>query len=82
MEFLKPYLSWQNAFFALLFLVLIYFGYQWLNKEMSGFLNLGDPCDPQLENACGDNAKCQANESGEKGICFPKEEDDQNVESE
>jgi membrane protein implicated in regulation of membrane protease activity len=82
MEFIKSYVTWQNAFFALLSLVVLYFGVQWINKQSSDFLDLGDPCDPQLENACGDTAKCQADESGKKGVCFPKEEDTENVTSE
>jgi hypothetical protein len=45
---------------------------------------MGEPCDPQLENACGKDANCHADETGEKGICFPKEEEapSENVESE
>uniref|UniRef100_A0A6C0BJJ9 Uncharacterized protein n=1 Tax=viral metagenome TaxID=1070528 RepID=A0A6C0BJJ9_9ZZZZ len=41
-----------------------YFYYSDLSK-------LGEECDPQLENQCGEKANCQSDESGKKGICFP-----------
>jgi hypothetical protein len=31
-------------------------------------------CNPQIENACGEAAKCHPDETGVKGICFPKGE--------
>ena len=34
-------------------------------------LKLGEECDPQLENQCGEKANCQSDETGKKGICFP-----------
>jgi hypothetical protein len=45
---------------------------------------MGEGCDPQIENACGKDANCHPDETGEKGICFPKEEEapSENVDSE
>ena len=83
MEFLKPYLTWQVGLgLGVLLSVLAYFLYPWVMSLTSGFLDLGQECDPQIENACGENAKCQADETGEKGICFPIEEEAENVDSE
>jgi hypothetical protein len=45
----------------------------WANKQ--GFSNMGDECNPQIENACGKGAICQSDESGTKGVCFPLSED-------
>jgi hypothetical protein len=75
MDFLKPYLNWQVAVGLLFFGLAAYFIYRWYMSEKSGFLDLGEACNPELENACGKNAKCQADESGKKGVCFPKEEE-------
>jgi hypothetical protein len=33
-------------------------------------------CNPQIENACGETAKCHPDETGVKGICFPKAEEE------
>ena len=43
-------------------------GYFYFYSEIS---KLGEECDPQLENQCGEKANCQSDESGKKGICFP-----------
>ena len=79
MDFLKSFSTWQLGVGALLFAIGAYLVFWWLTKETSGFLDLGEACNPQIENTCGENAHCQADETGEKGICFPKEEETENV---
>jgi len=82
MDFLKPYLQWKVALGLLLLVAVVYFIFRWFTGRKDGFLDLGEPCNPQIENACGENAKCQADETGEKGVCFPKEEDEETGEVE
>ena len=57
-----------------------YFAYTKYFAKVSGFADLGQGCDPQIENACGENATCQPDETGTKGVCFPKPEEEQQVE--
>lgn len=83
MEFLKTALpSWMNLYVLIglgvaLLLVLSYFGYRWYTNtgSKSPFSDMGQECNPQIENACGKDANCHPDESGEKGICFPKQEE-------
>jgi hypothetical protein len=83
MEFLKTALpSWMNLYVLIglgvaLLLVLSYFGYRWYTNtgSKSGFSDMGEECNPQIENACGKDANCHPDETGEKGICFPKQEE-------
>ena len=81
MDFLKNFApSWMNlnvfaGLGAVLLVVALYFAYRWYTGRKSPFSDMGEPCDPQLENACGKDANCHADETGEKGICFPKEEE-------
>jgi hypothetical protein len=94
MDFLTSFApSWMNLniFMGLLILSLglgLYLAWRWYTGSHSPFMNIeateqGEECDPQLENACGKDASCQPDESGEKGICFPKEEEgDENIEAE
>lgn len=83
MEFLKTYMNSQVLIGVALTLVVfgLYFVYRWYQGETIGFLDLGSECNPQIENTCGENARCQPDETGEKGICFPNEEEE-NVPSE
>jgi hypothetical protein len=80
MDFLKPYLRWQVGLGLLVFVAAAYFIFRWFTVGHDGFLDLGEPCNPQIENACGDNAKCQPDETGEKGVCFPREEEESSEE--
>ena len=84
MDYLKTYLNTQVLTGIVLTLVVfsMYFLYRWFHGETTGFLDLGAECDPQIENTCGQNARCQPDETGEKGVCFPNEEDEENVNSE
>ena len=75
MDFLKYQVSvGLAAAVAAALAVVLYFAVRWFTKEKSGFADLGAECNPQIENACGVAAKCHADETGEKGICFPTEE--------
>ena len=61
---------------AILLVVALYFVYRWFSAgSKSPFSDMGNECDPQIENACGKDANCHPDETGEKGICFPKEEE-------
>jgi hypothetical protein len=91
MEFLKSFApSWMNlnvfvGIGAVLLAVTLYYVYRWfMTGSSSPFSDMGNECDPQIENACGKDANCHPDETGEKGICFPKEEEgpSENVESE
>ena len=83
MEFLNTALpSWMNLYVFLgiglaLLIVLSYFGYRWYTSagSKSPFSDMGQECNPQIENACGKDANCHPDETGEKGICFPKQEE-------
>lgn len=82
MEFLKYQVSVGVVLAALAALFLLgYFVFRWFTNTTSGFADVGEECNPQIENPCGDKAKCHADETGEKGICFPKEETAENVDS-
>ena len=72
--------SWMNVNLfigigIILLLVALYYTYKWLTGSKSPFSDMGEGCDPQIENACGKDANCHPDETGEKGICFPKEEE-------
>ena len=91
MEFLKTFAPlWMNlnvfiGLGAILLVVALYFVYRWFSAgSKSPFSDMGNECDPQIENACGKDANCHPDETGEKGICFPKEEEapSENVDSE
>lgn len=60
---------------AVLLAAVLYFVYRWFTGSKSPFSDMGEGCDPQIENACGKDANCHADETGQKGICFPKEEE-------
>lgn len=82
MEFLKTFAPlWMNlnvfiGLGAILLVVALYFVYRWFSAgSKSPFSDMGNECDPQIENACGKDANCHPDETGEKGICFPKEEE-------
>ncbi len=71
----------ENLWISLGVLVAIavvgYFVYRkYFGAKVSGFSDLGEGCDPQIENACGENATCQPDETGTKGVCFPKPEEE------
>jgi hypothetical protein len=88
MDFLKSLVpSWMNSpvymgGVAVLLLALIYFVYRWFTGSKSSFSDMGEACNPQIENACGKDANCHPDENGEKGICFPKEEEPMPIPSE
>jgi hypothetical protein len=90
MDFLKSFApSWMNlnvfaGLGAILLVAALYFAYRWFTGSKSPFSDMGEGCDPQIENACGKDANCHPDETGEKGICFPKEEEapSENVDSE
>lgn len=82
MEFLKSFAPlWMNlnvfiGLGAVLLVVALYFAYRWfMTGSKSPFSDMGNECDPQIENACGKDANCHPDETGEKGICFPKGEE-------
>lgn len=80
MDFLKYQVSVGLALaVAAALAVALYFAVRWFTKEKSGFADLGEECNPQIENACGEAAKCHPDETGEKGICFPTEDTAENV---
>ena len=74
----------ENLWVSLGILVAIavvgYFVYTKYFAKVAGFTDLGQGCDPQIENSCGENATCQPDETGMKGVCFPKPEEEQQVE--
>ena len=55
--------------------VILYFVYRHFTSTKSPFSDMGEGCDPQIENACGKDANCHPDETGQKGICFPKGEE-------
>jgi hypothetical protein len=46
--------------------------YMYRHSEPFADLGLGEACNPEITDACGKEALCQADESGTKGLCFPK----------
>lgn len=87
-QYLKENL-WVSAGLFLVVAVVGFFVYKKYFAKVSGFADLGQECDPEIENACGENATCQVDETGTKGVCFPKPEEEQqfveeqeNIESE
>jgi hypothetical protein len=82
MDFLKYQVSIGVVLAALALVLAAYFTFRWFTRETSGFADVGEECNPQIENPCGDKAKCHPDETGERGICFPKEEATENVDAE
>jgi hypothetical protein len=67
---------WVTVGIFLAIAVVGYFVYNKYFAKLSGFVDLGQGCDPQIENSCGENATCQPDETG-KGVCFPNPEEEQ-----
>lgn len=75
--------SWMNVYIftglcLVVLSVIIYISWRWVygSKTMESFASeKSEACNPHIENACGNDANCQPDETGESGICFPKEED-------
>ncbi len=74
-QYLKDNL-WVSVGVLVVVAALSFFVYKKYFVEVSGFVDLGQDCDPQIENACGKNATCQADETGTRGVCFPKPEEE------
>lgn len=68
---------WISVGVLVVVAALSFFVYRKYFAKVSGFADLGAGCDPQIENACGENATCQPDETGTKGVCFPKPEEEQ-----
>ncbi len=49
--------------------------YFYMNSKEQ-FIDLGGSCNPGIENTCGKDAICQPNETGKKGVCFPKPDEE------
>jgi hypothetical protein len=60
---------------AISFLVLGITMYFYMNSK-DQFIDLGGSCNPGIENTCGKDAICQPNETGKKGVCFPKPDEE------
>lgn len=74
-EYVKENL-WISVGVLVVVAAVAYFVYTKYFAKVSGFADLGQGCDPQIENACGENATCQPDETGTKGVCFPKPEEE------
>lgn len=74
-EYVKENL-WMSVGLFVVIAAVAYFAYTKYFVKVSGFADLGEGCDPQIENACGDKATCQPDETGTKGVCFPKPEEE------
>lgn len=68
---------WISVGLLVVIAAVAFFAYRKYFAKVSGFADLGEGCDPQIENACGENATCQPDETGTKGVCFPKPEEEQ-----
>lgn len=68
---------WMSVGVLFVVAAISFFVYKKYFVTVSGFSDLGQDCDPQIENACGENATCQADETGMRGVCFPKPEEEQ-----
>lgn len=61
------------GFLILVLTVSFFLLYRYFTTATEAFLDLGDSCNPQIENTCGKEAVCQSDDStSEKGVCFPK----------
>lgn len=69
--------NWKIAVAVVVAAIVGYLLYRRFWKgTVSGFANLGEECNPQIENSCGKGAVCQSDESGVKGVCFPLPEEE------